>query len=99
MYVIFVSQDTQTKGGLVPDSLFRPMRFSRRAMSLLLLLIFNWGWALPACADVNAHPLSPPDTDNPRSTLMYFMNQMNRAYRVQLVDGFKTSTGTRLKFR
>lgn len=90
MYLIFVSQDTQTKGGLVPESPFRPMRFSRRAMSLLLLLIFNWGLALPACADVNAHPLSPPDTDNPRSTLMYFMNQMNRAYQVQLVDGFKS---------
>lgn len=74
----------------MPASPFRPMRFSRLAMSLLLLLIFNWGWALPAGADMTAHPLAPPDTDSPRSTLMYFTHQMNRAYQIQLVDGFKS---------
>ena len=74
----------------MPAIPFRPMRFFCLAMSLLLLLIFNWGWALPAGADETAHPLAPPDIDSPRSTLMYFLFQMDRAYQVQLVDGFKS---------
>ena len=32
----------------------------------------------------------PPDTISPRNTVAYFVRHMNRAYRIQLKDGFKS---------
>jgi MscS family membrane protein len=58
-----------------------------------LILAFNifWGSIHPAVANVDLHPLAPPDTGSPRSTLMYFVDQMDRTYRIQLEEGFMSA--------
>jgi MscS family membrane protein len=42
-----------------------------------------------AGAFTDPHPLKPPDTSSPRSTLNDFMDNMNRAYRKSLDTGYK----------
>lgn len=57
-----------------------------RILSLVLLMIMLAG--LPAAATDELFPLAPPDTASPRSTLSYFLHNMDRAYRIQLNEGF-----------
>ena len=35
------------------------------------------------------YPLKPPDTSNPRATMEVFLANMNRAYQLSLVEGYK----------
>jgi MscS family membrane protein len=63
-----------------------PGRIDRLLILSLLLLGLS---TLPARALVESHPLAPPDLGSPRSTLAYFTQQMDQAYRIQLVDGFR----------
>ncbi len=73
----------------MPAIPFRPMRSLPFSLCLLLVLIFSWPWVLPAAAMVDSHPLAPPDTASPRNTLAYFTLQINQAYQIQLVSGFR----------
>ena len=51
-----------------------------------LILLFS-GQAARAITD--PHPLQPPDTSSPRSTMKVFMDNMNRAYLKSLDRGYK----------
>ncbi len=66
-----------------------PGRFNRLLLLPLLLVGLH---TLPAAAQEDSHPLAPPDTTSPRSTLEYFTHHMNRAYQIQLTEGFKSPT-------
>ncbi len=62
-----------------------------RIERLLILSLILFGLStMPARAVVDSHPLAPPDLGSPRSTLAYFTQQMDQAYRIQLVDGFRS---------
>ena len=57
--------------------------------TILTIVLIFFGLAVQAAAiDVEPHPLAPPDTGSPRSTLAYFIDKMDRAYRIQLQEGF-----------
>ena len=65
-------------------------RFILSVVSLLFLVLFS----LPAAAlEITRHPLAPPDTSSPRSTLLAFLDNMNQVYNNQLQTGHLSKEG------
>ncbi len=65
-------------------------RFILSVVSLLFLVLFS----LPTAAlEITRHPLAPPDTSSPRSTLLAYLNNMNQVYNDQLQTGHLSKEG------
>ncbi|MGA8243200.1 MAG: mechanosensitive ion channel family protein [Desulfobacterales bacterium] len=65
-------------------------KFILYVVSLLYLVLFS----MPVAALENTrHPLAPPDTNSPRSTLLAFLNNMNQVYNNQLQTGHLSREG------
>jgi len=65
-------------------------RFILSVLFLLFLVLFS----LPAVAfETTRHPLAPPDTRSPRSTLLAFLDNMNQVYNYQLQTGHLSKEG------
>ncbi len=65
-----------------------PIAFWRLFGIFCMVLVFcHWG-GFPAYARLDVHPLAPPDTTSPRNSLAYFIQQMDKAYQIQLTEGF-----------
>lgn len=62
-------------------------------MALKMKPVAVFGFILLFHLAVNAaehHPLAPPDTTSPRSTLAYFIGRMDRAYQINLINSYKS---------